>query len=229
MEPIVRHLPFELSEEQLIKKLHLQQDSPYLNRVRELAEEARKIAKPKAIFKHSYVESREENVVTIDGLQFQSQILSVNLEKTHRVFPFVVTCGRELAEWGQSITDVLENYCADTIQEMILKSARKNFTSTLDEECGLSSASEMYPGSLSDWPITEQRPLFQLLGNVTELIGVDLTDSFLLFPVKTVSGIRFPGESTFQSCQLCPREKCPNRSARYDPELKMKYQTHVEG
>jgi hypothetical protein len=36
---------------------------------------------------------------------------------------------------------------------------------------------------------------------------------------QVVSGILFPTEETFASCQLCPREDCPNRRAPYDAEL----------
>jgi hypothetical protein len=77
----------------------------------------------------------------------------------------------------------------------------------------------MSPGSLADWPIREQRPLFSLLGDPEQAIGVKLTDSFLMIPNKTVSGLRFSTEERFESCQLCPREHCPGRRAAYEPDL----------
>ncbi len=40
-----------------------------------------------------------------------------------------------------------------------------------------------------------------------------------MLPTKSVSGILFPTEHDFASCQLCQRGDCPNRRARYDPEL----------
>ena len=83
--------------------------------------------------------------------------------------------------------------------------------------------SAMNPGSLEDWPISEQRQLFSILGDVESLIGVRLTDSFLMLPIKSVSGVYFPKEITFQSCQLCPRERCQGRRAPYDEKLKGKY------
>jgi len=81
----------------------------------------------------------------------------------------------------------------------------------------------MNPGSLESWPITQQKELFSLFGNVEELIGVKLTDSCVMFPLKSVSGIYFPTEINFESCQLCPREKCIGRRTPYDPELAKKY------
>lgn len=45
-----------------------------------------------------------------------------------------------------------------------------------------------------DWPIQEQRKLFEIIGNTKDLIGVELTDSCLMLPIKSVSGIWFPAE-----------------------------------
>lgn len=73
--------------------------------------------------------------------------------------------------------------------------------------------------SLADWPLPEQRPVFSILGDVTEAIGVRLTDSFLMIPHKSVSGIQFSTVETFESCQLCGREVCPARRAPYDRDL----------
>jgi hypothetical protein len=61
--------------------------------------------------------------------------------------------------------------------------------------------------------------LFGLLGDVEAAVGVRLTESFLMLPNKTVSGLVFPTTTSFASCQLCPRAVCPNRRAPYDAEL----------
>lgn len=219
IEPVVLHLPYEISEKQLLMKLCLRENSPYINRILELALKAKEIAKPKGLIKASFIESKANDCVIIDGIEFRSRILRINLEEVHRVFPFVVTCGHELDLWSKEITDIFESYAADVIKEMILYSASANLKSYIDQKFSLSSASNMNPGSLPDWPINEQRSLFQLLGSVQELIGVELTDSFLLIPVKSISGIRFAKEGTYENCQLCPREKCPGRKTPYDPDL----------
>ena len=87
----------------------------------------------------------------------------------------------------------------------------------------------MTPGSLEDWPISEQRPLFEILGDIQDAIGVQLKDSLMMSPVQSVSGIIFPTEATFESCQLCPRENCPGRRAAYDKNLyEKKYKSKPE-
>jgi hypothetical protein len=75
----------------------------------------------------------------------------------------------------------------------------------------------MNPGSgdADVWPIQQQRELFSLLGDVQGELGVSLTESCLMVPNKTVSGLIFPTEIDFESCQVCKRKDCPNRRAPY--------------
>jgi hypothetical protein len=76
----------------------------------------------------------------------------------------------------------------------------------------------MNPGSgpADTWPIRQQKELFSLFGDVEAAIGVRLTESFLMIPNKTVSGLVFATESDFATCSLCPRDVCRNRRAPYD-------------
>ncbi|GAB6154445.1 vitamin B12 dependent-methionine synthase activation domain-containing protein [Desulfosporosinus burensis] len=209
---VLNNIQCKIDLVKLQEKLHIKENSSFLSELLEMAAEAQLIAKPKVIFKRSFVEAKGDNFVVIDGIKFTSRILRVNLDDSSMVFPYIVTCGTELEVWSKRFKDdYFQSYCVDTIKEMVLKNARQEFEAFLDREFSLGHASNMYPGSLQDWPITEQKPLFDLLDNVEELIGVQLTNSYLLLPIKTVSGIRFPKESTFESCQLCPRENCPSR------------------
>jgi hypothetical protein len=114
---------------------------------------------------------------------------------------------------------MLKRFWADAIKEMVMRHAHTLMEGHLMDHLRPGKLSRMSPGSLVDWPIQEQLPLFEILGNTRDTIGVHLTDSLLMIPTKSVSGIRFPTEESFESCQLCPREECPNRRAPYDPDL----------
>ena len=91
----------------------------------------------------------------------------------------------------------------------------------LDRKYKLGKTATISPGSgdVTVWPIEQQRELFALFVDVENLVGVRLTESFLMTPNKSVSGIRFPTEIDFQSCQLCHRENCPGRRAPFDKKL----------
>ncbi len=84
------------------------------------------------------------------------------------------------------------------------------------------STSSVSPGSLIDWPVLEQKKLFQLYYGGAEKIGVTLTPSFLMQPVKSVSGIRYVSDYDFHNCDLCQREDCPSRQSPFNVELYVK-------
>jgi len=216
---VLADICFRPDLESLKKKLRIKEGSGWADRFAGLVREAEAIARPRALYGMAYVDSRSESGIVVDGIQFDSRVLRVNLEETHRVFPFLATCGTELHEWASAQDDTLQRYYADEIAEAALRQALGALREHLNERYRLGRTSTMSPGSLPDWPIQAQRPLFALFGDTEQLLGVRLTDSLLMVPSKSVSGIRFPTEKTFASCQLCPREGCPSRQAVYDPAL----------
>jgi len=187
--------------------------------LKRFAEEALSLGKPKAMYRIANIESRGDDHIVVDGKTLTSRVLAVNIEKAHRIFCTAVTCGKELEEWSLTKTDMLENFWADAIKEMVLRIAFKILSDHLKETYKLGKTSTMSPGSLEDWPIKEQQILFSILGDTKDAIGLELNDSFLMLPTKSISGIRFATEENFESCQLCPREKCPGRRATYDENL----------
>ena len=115
---VLGDIPFMINTANLIKSLHIDEEDAV--RFKQLVNEAQAVGKPKGIYKLSYVESKYENFVILDGIEFTSRVLRVNLENTHRIFAFVATCGTELESWSHSFNDVIERYWADTIKEMVL-------------------------------------------------------------------------------------------------------------
>lgn len=212
---VLNNFPFEIDVAALLTKLHITQDSSYLAEIELLAAEAQLLARPKIAYKEATIEEKGDNFVVVDKIKLTSRVLRANMEEALKAYPFVITCGTELEAWSKQYTDYFTSFCADAIKEIVLRSAVKLFEEQLDKEFGLGHAVNMNPGSLADWPITEQIHVFNLLGNGAESIGVRLTDSCLMLPLKSVSGIRFPKTGTFENCQLCPRENCPSRKAPY--------------
>ena len=230
---VLNSIPINLDLESVIKRMRLRNRSESIvKNIRELIEIARPIAKPKAIYEVSYVDNKNEDSLDIGGVRFTSRVLRVNLDKVGRVFPYVVTCGGELDEIDIPSGDFLKSYYLDQIKETVVILARGYFEDYLKGNYALGQISRMAPGAGAgdDWPITQQEELFSIFGGrdkVEELIGVKLTDKFLMIPIKSVSGIFFPTEIRFEACQICPREGCIGRRASYDPELVKKYRPDV--
>jgi len=218
-------IPFSLDAESVRKRLRIRgQSATVESMVGDLLEAALPVARPKAMYAVSRVDDRTENTVEIDGVRFTSKVLRVNLDKANRVFVYVTTCGRELDAITVPSTDLLRAYCLDTIKTMALGAAIRHLTDYLDRRYHPGRMSHMNPGSLGDWPVSQQAQLFSVLGDVEGAIGVTLTEGMAMVPTKSTSGICFPTEVRFESCQLCPMEKCIGRRAPYDPDLVRQYQ-----
>ena len=218
-EVILDNIPFQINLPSLMRRLHIKDSSQHAQELQRLAQEAQAVARPKAVYKAAYVEARGDDHVVIDSKILKSRVLRVNLEGVQCVFPYIATCGIELDGWPSGVDDLLLLFWADLIKEMALEAAEQALEEHLEENYALELTATMNPGSLEDWPLSEQRPLFDLLGNPQASIGVRLTESFLMVPLKSLSGIRFPSEESFESCRLCRRENCPGRRAAYDKGL----------
>ena len=227
---ILDSIPFKLEPEVVLKKLRLRKENKYMERsIQQLIEIVRPIAKPKAIYEVSYVDNKDEDSLEIGGIKFTSRVLRVNLDKVERVFLYIATCGTELDEVAVPSDDFIKYYCLDTIKEIALRSAVSYLGEYLTRNYALGQVSRISPGAgpIEDWPLTQQKGLFSIFGNVEDLIGVRLTENFLMIPLKSVSGIYFPTRIKFESCQLCPREACSGRRAPYAPDLVKKYRSAV--
>ena len=226
---VLDNIPVDLDQQAVLQELRLRKRSMSIEKtVQELLELVRPIARPKALYQVAYVDSKSEDSVRIGGVEFTSRVLRINLDKVERAFPYVATCGTELDQIAVPSSDLLRYYCLDAIKVMILRTARSYLKDYLARTYALGQISAMSPGRLEDWPITQQGQLFSILGDVEKLIGVRLTDAFLMLPLKSLSGIYFPTEVTFESCQLCPRAVCSGRRAAYDPGLVEKYAKRLQ-
>jgi hypothetical protein len=219
---ILENISVSLSLDNVRRRLHMKPDSD-LTQVRNLVATVQQLIEPRAIYNVCYIEEKSEDSVIVEGLRLSSQVLRKNLDRVERIFPYVITLGGKLGEKQNACGDLLENYYLDSIGNLALTSLRKQLKKHLQSKFALEKISSMAPGSLSDWPIEEQRPLFKLLGDVQASIGVRLTPSLLMIPAKSISGFYFPTEVSFYSCQLCPRKRCESRKAKYDQTLADKY------
>jgi len=216
---VIDTIPFKLDRAALVKRLRLRDGSTYLTELQRLADEAETVARPKALYKVAFIDDRGDDYVVMDGVRLTSRVLSVNLEPVHRVFPYVATCGVELDAWACAQDDMLYKYWADVIKEIAVREAAQTLNGHMTEQYGLGKMALMSPGSLDDWPMPQQRLLFTILGDVEGAIGVQLSDSCLMMPNKSVSGLRFATVDDYANCQLCPRANCPSRHAPYDDTL----------
>jgi hypothetical protein len=216
--------PFRLNRENLQAQLSIKSGSRLEAALDKLIKHVEEIAKPKAVYRVSYIEDRGEDSVTVETTTFQSLAMRNNLDQVRRVFPFIATCGREVERFNNDEEDLLKQYWLNAIKLSLLQSSLDHLREVLKKLYRLDKLSAMNPGSgdASVWPIEQQDHLFSLFGGdelVYREVGVRLLPSYLMVPEMSVSGILFPSDTSFYNCQLCQREDCPGRRAHFDPVL----------
>jgi len=159
-------VPFPIDMDSLAKQLRIREGSGHLEKLEKLADQARAVGKPKVVFRAAYIEERSEDRVRVNGVLLSSRVLRVNLDKAHRVFPYVATCGAELEEWSQGVTDLLEKFWADAIKEMAVKQTVRYLNEYLTESFQPGRLSRMNPGS-SRLASLRAAPSFQHSGGRT--------------------------------------------------------------
>ena len=222
---LLDRIPFQLALEALMTQVHVEPGSEDAARLAHLLDLALAAARPKAVFKVGYVEARGTETVTINGVTFTSRVLRRNLDTIERVFFYIITCGRELDSVPVERGDFVQEFWRDAIKGNALAAAGAYLRDHLDRHYAVKKISSMAPGSgeIETWPIEQQRLLFSMFGDTERLMGVRLTDSFLMVPNKTVSGLFFPTQVDFVTCRLCSREKCAGRRAAYDRDFAQTY------
>ncbi|RJR45262.1 MAG: hypothetical protein C4576_12240 [Desulfobacteraceae bacterium] len=212
-------IPFSLEHASVVKRLRLPKSDGRLEEmVSELFEKSSSIARMRAVYLVSRARVIDRETVDIDGASFTSRALSRNLIDQETVFPFIATVGRELDEFSAPAGNVMMQFSLDWIKTMALVSAVDYLAEFLKAKYRLGDLAHMNPGEIEDWPITAQKPLFDLFHGAEKRVGVTLTQGGLMKPIKSRSGILFPNEKGFVSCLLCTQQRCPGRRAHYSPE-----------
>jgi len=136
-----------------------------------------------------------------------------------RLVLFAVTCGEEV---GRRIGDLFEanEYAlaaavdagASLAADHAAQAAQDIFSATLDGEAGVLRYSPGYCG----WHISGQKALLD--GLEAESVPITLTDSFLMRPLKSVSGVIVAGppdihrfDNDFPFCTACTSPDCRER------------------
>lgn len=214
---VLKDFDFEITFDEILEKLHLPADSEYIDELKFVYDKAIQVAHPKAYYAKCLVSDITQDTVCVGGTTFASSTLANILGEHEHAFPYIVSCGAELDSIIEKGQNVLQDFTLDIIKEHILFDGKRQFDEYLIKKHELQGIAGMTPGSGTQqlWAIEELKPLFKLIGDAESEIGVVLTDSCLMLPNKTISGIIFNSDEPFISCVFCPRKHCEKRQAEF--------------
>ena len=207
-------IPFGADD--VLKSLGMPPEHRFAEAISILLEKTKDIAKPKAFYLEYPIEKRTEKTVSFAGMHFHSDGLARNVKDTATIYPFLCTCGGELAAYAETLTDFAEVFAFDAIMDFY----RKLMTFRVKEEIrkelpeGLVPRTD-YPGSLWGWEVRDLKKLFALYGSAAGEIGVSLSEYYLMTPLKTLAGVAYGVPEEEKECALCSAENCSRREVAY--------------
>lgn len=209
---LLNHIPFRVDTAALARRLKVAGQPRHERDLDALAREAESLARPGALFGVAEVSYPGDDRVCVAGTVFTSRSLRRVLGSTVVVYPFLATCGGEMAFWAGSFRKLLHAYWADALMQMALDTASAALKERVTGRAGERTAS-VRPGIPRDWPVIAQRDLFDLFAGAEAAIGVSLSPDCLMLPLKSVSGLRFPSRKADVGCHLCGLDHCADRKA----------------
>lgn len=196
--------------------------------------EAGTVALPKYIITEAEVRVRDDTTAELNGVIVRSRWVAQHLADCEKTYAYIATCGRELDAWAESRADddPIEGYIASEICKGFLYATISAMREDAKTSYGIEKLAALNPGSLAGWPLDGQRELFAVAGGCTgpipptgvpdearqtieREVGVTLTQSYLMLPYKSASGVLFYSDKEYENCMFCPRADCPNRRAPF--------------
>ncbi len=170
------------------------------------------------------VDCAGKGVVALEnGVEFQGGRLARALRDSEEAVCFLATLGEELdLEIARLFEEnrLAEGYIMDALGSVAVEDLVEQFHRNMEEKSrkrGRAVTLRFSPG-YCDWAITDQRRLLTLFE--TETLGVELLESCLIQPRKSVSGlfgITRPGtpalELPYNPCRACAKTDCFARRA----------------
>lgn len=163
------------------------------NLVEDVLQLGRKLVRPRAIFRHcGIVQMHQDGIELEDGWRITSVKVRSWMEDCHSLYAAAVTLGPdldrrvlELSSGGDVTRAFLLNAYGAEAAEALMESLDAHLAK-LESQRGFSTIKRYSPG-YGDWRISAQKELLDHLG--ADRIGIQLTDSFLMIPEKSVSAI----------------------------------------
>jgi cobalamin-dependent methionine synthase I len=190
---------------------------------REISEELRQLGDIRAEYKvfEKIRFDREEKSVVIEGVAFAVKpIVYRQIKDSEEVALFICTAGPAIGEMSSRSMkegDLLRGYIYDVIGSEVVENAADRMQAELKTEAsarGKMITNRFSPGYCG-WDVAEQLRLFDFFKD--NFCGITLTESALMNPVKSVSGIIGIGRDvkyTSYQCHVCDDKNCIYRNKK---------------
>lgn len=200
--------------------LEQEPDPMILERTQQLLEAAMAIAVPAFHYEVKETVTLADDTIYIGDKAIRTgQTITRLLAGTTRLVLFVATAGMAFQHWMDEIKkqgDGLDAFIADTIGSCLVGACTEQMEAEAIRQLSPLLHTNRFSPGYCGWNLSEQKGLFACMP--AGVCGVTLTESCLMYPIKSVSGLIGFGEQVknkVHECDLCDkRAECLQRKLR---------------
>ena len=183
-----------------------------------------RLMNPRLVFIKERIKQAEGGRVYLrGGMTLKSPKLSRVLRDSEEIVCFITTIGGEIDSEINTMMrqgNLSEAFIMDALGSVAVESVAEQFHRYMQgqyRENGKAVTLRFSPG-YCDWPVEEQRKLFQIFDPKTS--GIELRESCLMMPRKSISAVfgAYPvsgdfAQPPYNPCMDCTKTDCPSRRA----------------
>lgn len=224
---VVKHFRMKLNEldistKEIERLAHVDDNMPsyadFLNKEIDLLDKI-------AIIEGGYVIASgitDTEIINVNGVVFKTgKQVARFFKHMNKVAIFVCSAGKEVSERAKQLSlkgELVEGYLIDLLGSVMAEKAMDKIQAFLQDEMKKSGMqiSNRYSPGYCDWDVKEQQQLFTFFPE--NFCRVTLSNSCLMIPTKTVSGMIAIGENVrFHKyvCDACNSVNCLYRNRQY--------------
>ena len=192
-------------------------DEAILQEIDKVLREVKSFLKPSFCYfvKYGALDLEQYTLTIEDTTLSVGKIIARQLRGSEAYAFFVCTAGMDFEDYQRELMrkgDMVRVFIADALGSVIAEKAADRMEESLQmniDKLGWKHTNRFSPGYCS-WHVSQQQLLFPLFGT-PEPCGVHLSDSSLMTPIKSVSGVIGVGPNVRHldyTCGLCDFDKC---------------------
>ena len=214
-------IPFcdlQIDRQEIYRAMGYREEVPeiqFREMVETMLEELAGLCRPQGLYRIYDGQVVDSGHIEVGQISFRvGKIIAPCFDKAEQFAGFVTTAGQEYDGYVKELKakeDMVSVFMADAIGSVIAEACVTEVIKRLEKQIPLRHTYPYSPGYCG-WNVKEQAALFQLLPE--NPCGVKLTDSCLMLPVKSVSGVIGLGdevENKPYGCAICMNKNCYKR------------------
>jgi len=164
------------------------------------------------------ISADKKGILLEDKLLLTDKIVASNLKEAETALLFLFTAGIQYEVRSRDLmnhNDQIKGYVIDVLGSVVVELAIDRMRQNLDDQLLLSNLKMTNPYSpgYCGWPVSDQSKLFSFFPD--GFAGITLSESSLMSPIKSVSGIIGIGGTVRKRayrCEICDHTTCIYRN-----------------